>query len=115
MQIKRNSIILGAALYAAFALWPAGAQASPVPTSDAQATVTTAASDPTPYQKGYDRGRTEGYSQGESRALNYCVQEPFGPTVTASEDAYGVGYKEAFQLSYGRGFEDGFAKYCRPA
>ncbi|MFI7644085.1 hypothetical protein [Nonomuraea sp. NPDC049400] len=115
MQMYRHPIIVGAAFAAIVALWPAGAQASPIPSSGTQATVTEEPPDGTPYQRGYDRGRSEGYERGEARALNYCARDPFLPWPTVSQDAYGVGYDEAFQLSYGRGFEDGYAKHCRPA
>ena len=115
MHTKRHAIVSGAAFAATVALGPAGAQASPTANTGTQASVTEDPPDGTPFQKGYDRGRSEGYSRGEARALAYCARDPFLPWPTVSQDAYGVGYDEAFQLSYGRGFEDGAAKYCRPA
>ncbi|MEV0231613.1 hypothetical protein [Nonomuraea sp. NPDC050786] len=113
MQAKRNSIILGTAFLATVALSPAGAQASP--SSHTRSIVTAGLADPTPYQKGYDSGSSNGYARGLERARAYCARDPWLPWPEVGADAYKLGYSEGFQLAYGRGFDDGAAKYCRPA
>jgi hypothetical protein len=113
MQINRHAFILGAAFLATVALSPAEAQASPNPHT--QSTVTANLADPTPYQKGYDQGSSDGYSRGLERARAYCERDPWLPWPEVGADAYKKGYSEGFQLAYGRGFDDGAAKYCRPA
>ncbi len=112
MRHTRHPIILGTAFFATVTLWPAGTQASTSPSPVTQAIIS---ADPTPYQKGYEKGRTEGYARGESRAINHCVRDYSAAWPEVGEAAYAVGYNEGFQLAYGRGFDDGFAKHCKPA
>jgi hypothetical protein len=112
MRHTRHSIILGTVFFATVALWPAGAQASAIPNSGAQATI---AADHSPYSEGYAKGSSDGYARGESRALNYCTRDYSLSNPEVGEGAYKVGYGEGFELGYGRGYDDGFAKHCKPA
>jgi hypothetical protein len=113
MRHTRHSTILGTAFFATVALWPVGAQASAIPNSGMHVAHAAIPSDRTPYQVGYDQGRSEGYAAGESRAFSQCSWTWDRPP--EKEGAYGVGYKEGYDIGFRRGYQDSFAKNCRPA
>ncbi len=113
MRRTTQSIIVGSALFAAVAL-PVGAPAAVGPTSEAQiAWAISPPDDSSPYQKGYAKGLSEGYQEGETRAREHCADIPSWPNWPPG--AYGVGYADGYMLGWSRGLEDGRAKYCRPA
>ena len=116
MARRTRSIILGAALVAGTALCPIAAHSSAGPiaeTGAAPAVMEPPDDGRSWYQKGHATGLSEGYQEGEVRAREHCSDVMGWPNWPP--DAYGVGYADGYMLGWGRGLEDGMAKYCRPA
>ncbi|MBB5784172.1 hypothetical protein HD596_010928 [Nonomuraea jabiensis] len=114
MQNKRRSIILGVAFFATLATSTATQAAAGPPMEMHVAPATAAAPpSPSPYQEGYSKGISEGYREGQAQALKHCEDTVGWPQWPSG--AYGVGYSDGYMLGWGRGIEDGKAKYCRPS
>ncbi|MEV0308235.1 hypothetical protein [Nonomuraea fuscirosea] len=115
MRHSTQSIILGTAFFATVAL-PFGAQVSAVPNSEAHVLAATSpVYEPSPYQRGYDKGLSDGYARGTARSMNHCERDYLAAWPEVGEGAYKIGYREGFEVGFVRGFDDGHAKYCRPA
>ncbi|MEV4460827.1 hypothetical protein [Microbispora sp. NPDC049633] len=119
MHYNGQSVVLGSALLAAVSLGPTTAQAVAAPSGENQTLVAgpqIETDDYSPYQEGYEKGTPEGYKAGASQAYNKCDYDwgkgRLDPSV--SKDAYGLGYAEAYNKEYDKGFQEGQAKYCTP-
>ncbi|MEV4805325.1 hypothetical protein AB0K18_35460 [Nonomuraea sp. NPDC049421] len=103
-------IILGPMLLVGMAAGPVAAEASTIGSRDPVMRL----EPPSPYQKGYEKGNSDGYSAALAQTRNHCAASNKPWPKVKEGDAYSQGYFYGYRTGYYKGFDEGMQKFCTP-
>ncbi|PRX60411.1 hypothetical protein B0I32_117178 [Nonomuraea fuscirosea] len=115
MRCTGKCIILGSTLVAEIAIAPIAVEAS---TNESPRTQLVrqpiAAEPPPPYQKGYEKGSSDGYSAALKQTREHCAGSNKPWPKVEEGNAYSQGYFYGYRDGYYKGFDEGMQKFCTP-